>query len=175
MKKSTKRSARTLTLQQGFTGGNWEKVFQVIADERNALRAKAKSTLVKDHGGKGCLVEHYAFNIHSVAKSGKVNVKPTLTLGDAIPRTKSGILRAAQEYASANPGKPFQIIYTGWYDGSLCLPRYNAPENKTDRIERMVTFAVPIYTHTDTQATAVTPSDEDVATKAVRAALRAQV
>lgn len=158
MKKSSKNTAKALTT--GFTSGTWDATFEAIADARNNNRPKARKMYP-------VLVEHFRFNIHNI-RGGKPSVKPLARL--ELPRTKAAVVRAAEEWAAANPGKPFQIVYDGWFDGTNCLPRYN----DGDREERIVTFSLVVYTHSGVMG-AVTPSSAEQASNAVKEALAAQV
>lgn len=157
-----KTSKTTATITTGFSNGNWERVFQDIADARNSNRPKARKLY-------DVLVEHFTFNIHSI-RGGKTSAKPLAQL--ELPRTKAAIERAASEWAKANPGKPFQVVYEGWFDGTECLPRYNSPVKPSDRVEKVVVFSLPVYTHTGVGE--VRPSDAEVASKAVMVALASQ-
>lgn len=154
MKKSSKTPIAT-----GFTLGTWDDTFEAIAQARNTNRPKARKMYP-------CLVEHFRFNIHNITR-GKPTIKPVASL--ELPRTRAAVERAAAEWAKANPGKPFQVVYEGWYDGTNCLPRYN----DGDREERIVVFSLTVYTHTGVQAE-VAPSAAEQAAAAVMGALQAQ-
>lgn len=143
----------------GLVLGTWDNTFEVIANARNTNRPKARKMYP-------CLVEHFRFNIHHINR-GKPTVRPVASL--QIPRTRAAMERAAYEWSKAHPGKPFQIVYEGWFDGTNCLPRYN----DGDRDEKIVTFAILIYTHSgDAGLVVATPAD--VAADAVMAALSSQ-
>lgn len=158
-----KNSKKAVTLQHGFSSGNWERTFQAIADARNSFRDMAKEACPD-----GCLVEHYEFAFHGFTTRGTVASKPILVVG--LTRTKGSIQRAAAEFHKKNPDRPFAVIYRGWYDGTKCLPRYNAPCFPTDRMERLVSFEVPVFYHSGvTDGTGV--SHEEQAMQAMQAAL----
>lgn len=150
------------TLITGLVLGTWDATFEAIAKERNSLQKRAQKLA-------GCLIEKFEFTIHPL-KGGVPAVRPVATL--SLPRTKSALERAASEWAAQHQGKPFQVTYVGWYDGSNCLPRYNSPINKGDRIERMVTFTLPVYTHTG-----ILTTDTNKATRTAQAwkGVKAQV
>lgn len=158
------KTSKALTLTTGFAYGTWDDTFEAIAEARNSNRPKARRL-------SPVLVEHFRFNIHSI-RGGKPSVKPVASL--ELPRTKAAVVRAAGEWAAAHPGKPFQIVYDGWFDGTNCLPRYNNPTQKGDREERIVSFQLVVYTHTG-EAGVVAPSSAEQAASAVKAALAAQV
>lgn len=162
-KTRTRKTSKVQALTTGFTLGTWDDTFEAIAKARNDNRPKAKAI-------SNVLVEHFTFDIHSL-RGGKVSAKTLACL--ELPRTRAAVERAAAEWAKANPGKPFQVIYRGWFDGTDCLPRYNNPVQKGDRQERIVTFTLPVYTHTGTQGE-VAPSNAEAAANAVMAALQAQ-
>lgn len=153
------KASKIITIATGFINGTWDATFQAIADARNNNRPKARKMYP-------VLVEQFTFNIHNITR-GKVTVKPVARL--ELPRTKAAVVRAAEEWAAAHPGKPFQVTYEGWFNGTNCLPRYN----DGDREERIVSFTIPVYTHNG-ELGAVTQSAAEQASTAVKEALAAQ-
>jgi hypothetical protein len=164
MAKRTKKQSPS-KIVTGFINGTWDGAYNVLAAARNDNRPKAREMY-------SVLVEHYRFNIHPITRTGTPSVKPVLSVD--IPRTRAAIERAANEYAAANPGKPFVMMYEGWFDGTECLPRYNNPVKKGDRVERIVCFTIPLYAHTGTQGKVKT-SNAEIAAAAMADALSSMV
>lgn len=161
----TRKSTVILAATTGFTAGNWDNTFQAIADARNDTRPQASKQ------GFACLVEKFTFDIHPMTRKGTMAAKATASL--ELPRTRAAVERAAADWSKAHPGEAFTIVYRGWFDGSDCLPRYNNPTKKRDRVERIVSFTLPVYTHSGVQGE-VKVSAAEKASQAVMAALDAQ-
>lgn len=159
----TRKSSKSVPAVTGFTLGSWDNTFTAIADARNKSHPAAKKQY-------SVVVEKFEFSIHTV-RAGKMSSKPAVTV--EIPRTKAAVERVAAEWAARHPGKPFKVMYTGWFNGTNCLPRYNNPTQKGDRVERVVEFSLEVYNHTG-EATAIKASPSEQAQQAMMAALDEQ-